>query len=116
MAMTTAKTSGNHNAGKACMPCHAGGGAPTFTAAGTLYDALTGGNAVAGATVQLVDATGKTVSIVTSTNGNFYTSTPLTLPVTARASGCPNNQPMISKVTDGNCNSCHNSTLQVHLP
>jgi hypothetical protein len=117
IALTTTTTSGHHNPGRACMQCHsAGGGAPTFTAAGTLYDALTGGKAVAGATVEIIDASGTKVSIVTSQNGNYYTSTPLTFPLTVRASGCPHDQPMISKVMDGNCNSCHNSTFQVHLP
>jgi hypothetical protein len=117
IAMTTAKTSGNHNPGRACMQCHGpGGGAPTFTAAGTLYDALTGSTAVAGATVEIIDASGTKVSIVTSQNGNFYTSTALTFPLTVRASGCPNDQPMVSKVTNGDCNSCHNSTFHVHLP
>jgi hypothetical protein len=115
--ITTPLTSGHHNPGAACLDCHTGGGATLFTAGGTLYNTVTGGTAIAGATIRLTDAAGKVVDIVTSTNGNFYTSTAMTFPVTARASGCPNDVSMSSKAT-GNCNmsGCHTSTFRVHLP
>jgi hypothetical protein len=116
IALTTALTSGHHNAGAACAGCHNGSGATLWTASGTLYNAVSGGAAIAGATIVLTDANNQAVSIVTSTNGNFYTTTPLTYPVTARASGCPNDVAMVSKASSGDCNSCHNSTLRVHLP
>jgi hypothetical protein len=116
IALTTALTSGHHNAGAACAGCHNGTGATLWTASGTLYGTVSGGTAIAGATIVLTDANNQAVSIVTSTNGNFYTSTPLTYPVTARASGCPNDVAMVSKASSGDCNSCHNSTLRVHLP
>jgi hypothetical protein len=119
IAMTTATTDGHHNPGMACLDCHVSGGAASsfpWTAAGTLYNNATGGAAIAGATIELVDANNQTVRIVTSTNGNFYTLTPLTYPVKARASGCPNDVTMSSPASSGNCNSCHGSTMRVHLP
>jgi hypothetical protein len=110
--------SGHHNAGRECQACHApGAGAPTFYLAGTLYNAATGGAAVAGATINVTDANGATVKIVTATNGNFWTTTPLSFPVSVNASLCPNTQPMSETVGgNGACNNCHNATFQVHVP
>lgn len=114
--LTQAQSSGHHNAGTACLGCHDGNNATRWTAAGTLYNAVSGGSAIAGATIVLTDANGQQVQIVSSTNGNFYTQTALAYPVTARASGCPSDVPMIAKASSGDCNTCHNSTLRVHLP
>jgi hypothetical protein len=109
--------SGQHNAGQECQGCHAGGGAPPFTLGGTLYSAATGGVAVAGATINVTDAAGKTVKIVSANNGNFWTTTALTFPVKVDASLCPSTLPMSATVSgNGACNNCHNSTLRVHVP
>jgi len=116
IALTAAPSSGHHNAGQACAGCHDGANATLWTASGTLYNAVSGGSAIAGATIVLTDANNQEVRIVTSSNGNFYTQTALAYPVTARASGCPNDVAMVSKAASGDCNSCHNSTLRVHLP
>ena len=109
---------GHHNAGQECQGCHAPGrGAPTFYVGGTLYNAVSGGAAVAGATINVTDANGKTVKIISATNGNFWTSTSLTFPITVNASLCPSTVPMSSAVTgNGACNNCHNSTFRVHVP
>jgi hypothetical protein len=110
--------SGHHNAGQECQGCHApGGGAPTFYVGGTLYNAASGGTAVAGATLNVTDANGKKVKIISATNGNFWTTTSLAFPLQVNASLCPNTVPMNSAVTgNGACNNCHNSTFRVHLP
>ncbi len=110
--------SGQHNAGQECQGCHApGGGAPTFYLGGTLYNAVANGTAVAGATINVTDAAGKTVKIVSANNGNFWTTTPLTFPVKVNASLCPNTLPMNATVGgNGACNNCHNSTFRVHVP
>ncbi len=115
---TTAITDGHHNPGLDCMLCHNGqaAGAPVFTVGGTLYDALTGGNAVAGATVELTDAKGNVLRILSSTNGNFYSEQPVTYPVNARATACPADNHMTAQAATGACNSCHNATNQVHVP
>ena len=116
----TSSTSGKHNAGLACLDCHKSGGGdgPAFTFASTLFSALTGGAAVPGAAVEVIDAKGQVVRLVTSANGNFYTSQAVSFPLTVRASACPNDQPMIAKVQNGNCNTsgCHTSQFQIHLP
>jgi hypothetical protein len=110
--------SGHHNAGQECQGCHApGGGAPTFYVGGTLYSTVTGGAAVAGATINVTDANGKKVKIISATNGNFWTTTSLAFPLQVNASLCPNTVPMNSAVGgNGACNNCHNSTFRVHLP
>jgi hypothetical protein len=110
--------SGHHNAGQECQGCHApGNGAPTFYVGGTLYNAATGGAAVGGATINVTDANGKKVKIISATNGNFWTSTALVYPITVNASLCPSTLPMSATVSgNGACNNCHNSTFRVHLP
>ena len=110
--------SGHHNAGQECQGCHApGAGAPTFYVGGTLYSAVSGGAAVAGATINVTDANGQQVKIISATNGNFWTTTSLAFPLQVNASLCPNTVPMNSAVTgNGACNNCHNSTFRVHLP
>lgn len=109
---------GQHNPGKECLGCHSqGGGAPAFTLGGTIYSAATGGSAVTGATINITDAAGKTLKLVSAQNGNFWTSTPLVFPIRVNASLCPATKPMVGAVNgNGACNNCHNSTLQVHVP
>jgi hypothetical protein len=110
--------SGHHNAGRDCQGCHApGAGAPTFYLGGTLYDAASGGNAVVGATINVTDAAGQSIKLVTAANGNFYTATPLTYPLKVNASLCPNTIAMNGSVdASGACNSCHNNSFRVHIP
>jgi len=110
--------SGQHNAGQECQGCHApGGGAPTFYVGGTLYSAASGGSAVAGATINITDANGKQVKIVSANNGNFWTRTALAYPIKVDASLCPSTVPMIATVAgNGACNNCHNSAMRVHVP
>lgn len=115
--LATPVQDGHHNAGQACLSCHNGGGPTKFTWAGTLYNAAANGAIISGATIEVVDAAGKIDRIITSSDGNFYSTTLLTPPFTVRASGCPNNTAMVSKAT-GDCNSsgCHTSAMRVHLP
>jgi hypothetical protein len=106
---------GHHNAGLDCMNgCHNHG----FTLAGTLY-AANKTSPVVGASITVVDANGATFDMVTMTNGNFYTSTAVKLPVTVTASSCPSVSPMIGKASTGGCNntSCHGGAQgAIHLP
>lgn len=95
--------------------CHNHG----FTVAGTVFTSANSNTAVVGATVTVKDANGQVVDIVTQLNGNFYTSTPVTFPLTVMASSCPAATPMIGQVAQGGggCNqtNCH-STMRIHLP
>jgi hypothetical protein len=119
---TLSSPSGHHNAGAECQGCHApGNGAPTFYLGGTLYSTAMGGTAVAGGTIEVSDASGKSVKIVSANNGNFWTTTPLTFPIQVAASLCPARVPMVAAVAtqtgaNGACNNCHNSTMRVHVP
>jgi hypothetical protein len=111
---------GHHNPGKNCMSCHNSLAASLkWTVAGTLYDAVSGGSAVAGATVTVTDANGKKVTMISQTNGNFYTTEHVVFPLNAGASSCPDSVRMNGTVTGGgSCNrtGCHASGFRLHLP
>ena len=114
-----APPSASMNPGQACLGCHVANGSASglvWTVAGTLYDSLSGANAIGGATIQITDAKGKVLDLVTDSIGNFYTSTAVTFPVTARASGCPNDATMPITASSGDCNSCHVAGNRIHLP
>jgi hypothetical protein len=115
---TLSSPNGHHNAGTECQGCHApGNGAPTFYLGGTLYSSVSGSTAVSGATINVVDAAGQSLKIVSAQNGNFWTTKALTFPLHVDASLCPATTPMIATVAgNGACNNCHNSTLRVHVP
>ncbi len=108
---------GNHNAGQNCQTCHTGqGAAPLWTVAGTLYSTAAGGPAIAGATITETDADGAVLELVTASNGNFYTQTPVALPLTVQASRCPDTRAMTGQPAVGACNSCHGPEMRIHLP
>jgi hypothetical protein len=108
---------GHHNPGKDCLSCHATmSGNLKFTAAGTLYDNINGGQPVAGATIVITTASATTIKMVTGDNGNFYTTAPITFPGQAKASQCPNEIAMHDTLGQGSCNKCHTSTFSIHLP
>ena len=116
-AVTTTDT-GHHNAGADCTSCHNGGGGPTkWYVSGTLYDSVTGTNPIAGATIHVTDAAGQKLTLISALNGNFYTGTAVTYPVTVSASRCPSTVAMSGQVqAPGGCNGCHSSTFRIHLP
>lgn len=111
--------SGQHHAGADCASCHDSLGASRkWTIAGTLYSAATGGTAVSGATIVVVDATGKTIKLTTYSNGNFYTTTAVTKPLKVRATKCPSDLSMTAGASNGSCNAsgCHDSSMRIHVP
>ncbi|MBV8756234.1 MAG: hypothetical protein JO257_03095 [Deltaproteobacteria bacterium] len=110
---------GHHNPGQDCMNgCHNHG----FTLSGTIYTSVNSNTAVVGATVVATDANNQVIKMVTATNGNFYTTSPVTFPVTVLATECPNITPMSAQLTSGQggCNKvgCHTAGAQghIHLP
>lgn len=98
--------SGQHHAGEDCLSCHASLSNAKFTVAGTLFF---DGKAATGATIEIVDCTGKKLALPTADNGNFYTTDAVGFPLTVRASKCPANADMDTKAATGSCNakSCH---------
>ena len=114
----TAATGGptGMNSGQGCLTCHATAQSPPMTLAGTLYSAASGGNAVTGATVTVTGSNGTKVTMVTGSLGNFYSGTAVTFPATVQVSKCPDTANMSATISVGDCNSCHASTMRIHLP
>jgi hypothetical protein len=106
--------SGHHHPGEDCGSCHDDLGDKAWTVAGTLFSS-TGDVGIAGATIEIVGADGQTLTLQTADNGNFFTTDPVKMPLTVRASQCPSNSPMNAKVNAGSCNSCHGSSNRIHL-
>jgi hypothetical protein len=106
---------GHHNEGKDCLSCHEGMAGASWTVAGTLYGSE--GDAVSGATIEVTDANGKVILLVSCDNGNFYTDEDVAFPVKVRATSCPDNQRMVGAAPQGSCNAggCHEDGNRVHL-
>ena len=114
----TPPSDGHHFPGQSCFQnCHNHG----FTLAGTLYTNDTGNSGFSGANITILDSNNQTTNIVTSQNGNFYTSANIAFPVLVVASACPSAVKMNVAVaaTGRGCNvgGCHPSgPTQIHLP
>ena len=107
---------GHHNPGQDCLGCHQNLVATKkWTVAGTLFASLSSSTPVRGATVEVIDANGTVLRLPTYDNGNFYTATPVVLPVTVRASDCPAGISMVGAATQGSCNTCHGAGSRIHL-
>jgi hypothetical protein len=134
IAKAAAVIDGHHNPGQPCLQCHDGNtaGANKFTAAGTVYDKLSlaaGAQGLSGVTIEITDAAGTKVSVVTASlgaAGNFWTDLPLVFPLQVRASQCPADRPMGDPLAaaanvaagGGNCSraGCHDSNMIIHVP
>lgn len=104
---------GEHHPGESCAQCHDSMPNAAWTVSGTVFGS--GGVGVAGATIEVVDASGKKLLLVTGDNGNFYSSSAVQMPLTVRSSKCPSDSAMAAKVNAGSCNSCHSSTNPITL-
>jgi len=114
--------------GDSCGSCHSAkaesktrwGDAVAFGAAGTVYSSpnARARAGLAGATIDITDAAGDSVSLQANDVGNFYTTKNLTPPlqVTVSKSGATAS---MTNAPSGDCNSCHTSGAKegrVHLP
>jgi hypothetical protein len=121
---TGVQRDGNHNEGQDCLQggCHAlGGDGPLWTVAGTLYTDALGTAPKVGAIVTIRDANGTIIDMISATNGNFWTSTPVQFPLETFTSECPNLRPMVSQSAVGGCNmaGCHDlgsASGRINLP
>jgi hypothetical protein len=104
------------NTGQDCISCHGSGQNPKMVAAGTVYSKASGGTAVSGATVTITDSKGAVTKQVTGNSGNFYFTGAISFPANVVVSKCPDLATMPTTITAGGCNSCHNSTMRIHLP
>ncbi|MDZ7604568.1 MAG: hypothetical protein U5K79_03050 [Cyclobacteriaceae bacterium] len=107
----------SHKAGEACMNCHKSGGSGEgiFVVGGTIYNS--GKTAVyPNATIRLYtgpNATGSLKSMIeVDGKGNFYTteSTDFGTGLYVAVEGNSGTNHMISMITNGNCNQCHDAT------
>ena len=111
-APSTDLPNGNHNPGMDCQgSCHDHG----FTIAGTVFTDGTGTTPAVGATVNVYDGA-QTLSMITATNGNFYTKSAVKLPFQVWVSSCPSVEIMPDSVDTNtglgaSCNQgiCHNN-------
>lgn len=96
--------------GSDCIACHSQGGdreAPNWTIGGTVFTDQYGSAPGAGVRVTITDATGQSVTLNSSSVGNFYTSQRLTPPFTASVETNEGTLTMGAAVDTGACNSCH---------
>lgn len=112
---------GHHHAGEECLMCHHQGGTGTpYTVAGTIYADSGGKQPAAGVVLHLIDASGTDITVVSQTDGNFWSIDPVMPPVLAFASSCPNVVPMHAAIGDADvgCNraGCHTVGFRVHVP
>jgi hypothetical protein len=105
--------------GQACISCHTrnGGEAPTFAIAGTLYrtghepNNCNGASGTSGAHVVVSGSNGTSITLAPNSAGNFYSSTFLSAPYTAKVvNGSGIERVMVSTLSTGDCNSCHSQT------
>ena len=110
-------SSESHNNGQNCMSCHVSGGEgeSLFIAAGSVYDStLT--QPLANATVKLYSEPNGTGSLVATIevdkNGNFYTTENIDFGagLYPAVKGPTLTKYMGSKISNGQCNSCHGVT------
>jgi hypothetical protein len=104
---------GNHNPGMDCQgACHDHG----FTLSGTVFEDSTSNAPAVGATVNVRDKTLKTLTMITASNGNFYTMEHFEYPFRVWVSSCPDVELMPDSVDTNtglgaSCNQgiCHNN-------
>jgi hypothetical protein len=110
---------GHHRPGEDCLMCHRQGGeGMPYSIAGTLYTGNGGAMTVPGATIHIIDANGMDAIAVSQTNGNFWSTDPITCPAVAFVSLCPKVGAMVTPLAapDASCNraGCHTAGFRVH--
>lgn len=105
--------------GGMCNTCHAKRGvSKRFTIAGTVYptahepdDCYGSSGSATGAKVQILDMDGNVqLTLTPNARGNFYSSTTIKKPFTAKVVVGDQARVMTTPQTDGECNSCHTET------
>jgi hypothetical protein len=92
-----------------CLGCHkAGGAAPAFAFAGTVYADKDATKGAAGVEVRVADASGAGASVFADADGNFWSKgTPSSAPGHAGARNAVKARFMNQPLTNGDCNTCH---------
>jgi cytochrome c553 len=99
--------------GVACIDCHDRKGAPSYSAAGTVYPTAhepDDCNGQGGATIEITDASGTVYRTTANAAGNFYLSdirNPIKMPYTVKVTSGTKTSVMKTPATSGDCNTCH---------
>jgi hypothetical protein len=118
-ACIVAKTpsGGGMNQGEACLSCHQTFQPPRlFTLGGTLYADANGTAAVGGATVTITDQNDVVTTLVSGSDGSFWSAAAFAFPVNIAISACPSTVSMPTTADSGDCNNCHVAGTRIHLP
>ncbi len=113
-----AKKQAAPNLSTACLSCHkAGGTAPQFVIAGTVYADAAGTKGAPDVEIRVADASGNGTSVHSDADGNFWVkgTTAFAGPGHAGARDATLTKTMHQPITTGDCNSCHNSDLPLLL-
>jgi hypothetical protein len=117
---STSLSSESHNNGQNCMDCHKNGGQGDgwFNMAGSVYNSTrTIPYITASIELRTAQSGGGTLikKVEVDQNGNFYTTNPIDFGTGLYVSvvGGTSTQYMSSKVTNGACNYCHNSSNRI---
>lgn len=115
--------------GQACIECHQTRRvrepvAASMRIAGTVFptghepDNCNGapGTSAGGLTVEVTDAVGTVVTMTPNSVGNFYSSTAVTFPITARVISPVATRAMMGSVMSGDCNGCHTQSGDMMAP
>ena len=80
---------------------------------GTVYPTVheptncNGVNGSTGVRVVITGANGTVLTLTPTASGNFYPTTAVSAPFTARVTSSAGTRAMVGTLTSGNCNSCH---------
>lgn len=105
--------------GGTCIQCHLEdadddkGDGPIYSAAGTVFPYFgyeEGCAGVEGATVEITDANGQVITLMSNRVGNFFTTRAIAMPYTAKVIVGDREMRMIEPVFNGDCNGCHSAT------
>lgn len=89
--------------GQNCLACH------SFTVAGTVFGSATAdtGSGLAGVSVVITDANSVETTLTTNAAGNFFSGSPLALPLKKAAVVRNGTRTEMAGVPEGACNRCH---------
>jgi cytochrome c553 len=101
----------------ACLTCHkAGGTAPEYAFAGTVYADGDGKKGAPDIEVRVVDGAGSATSVHSDADGNFWVKGALLQgPIHSGARSATKTRIMKQAVKTADCNSCHNADIPMIL-
>ena len=108
--------------GTACVSCHVSTNAKALGIGGTVYQSPHEADECIGVSqnikVVITDSAGQTHDLAVNSSGNFSDMSVIAIssPYTAAVVGPGGSRPMIAKITNGDCNSCHTAAGASNAP